>query len=65
MTNRLASETRKQFWYSGTLVAPSSEDTKTPRGDMLVTPDCDPEVMIAAPPGVRDRLNVVGDKYLV
>jgi hypothetical protein len=64
-TNLLVSETMNAFWYSGTLDAPESADTGMPLGEICVTPDCVPEVLIDAPPGVRDRLKVLDVKYLV
>jgi hypothetical protein len=58
------SDTIKVFWVNGTLEAPVNADTGMARIDTVCTPEPAEVVLIAAPPEVSDRLNVVAVRYL-
>jgi hypothetical protein len=57
-TNRLASEIIKYACDKGVLDAPFSTVIGIPRGEIECVPDWDPDVLMSAPVGVADRLNV-------
>jgi hypothetical protein len=51
------------FWMMGQEEELGNEVNGTPRCEIECAPDCVPEVLIAAPPKVRDKLKVFPDTF--
>ena len=64
ITNRLTSDIRNRFCAIGTSLAPDAAVNGTPLGRILCVPDWVPDVVIAVPPAVADRLKVLDVRFL-